>query len=121
MNSSKPRVVKDFEKLDVTIQEQVKLAYPNGFLQNLITYTDKDGIKVSALPFETTDKYYLVRMSRQAAIELIEEDDDYDDDGLLKEDIKLDLEDKYGDQDFMDEMSDIDSDDDDDEVDDDDD
>ncbi|MBN2614937.1 MAG: hypothetical protein JXR71_04525 [Bacteroidales bacterium] len=115
MNSNKPRVVKDFEKLDVAIQEQVKLAYPNGFLQNLISYTDKDGNKVSALPFETTDKYYLIRMSRQAAIELIEEDDDYDDDGLLKEDIKLDLEDKYGDQDIMDELaSEMDSDEDDD-------
>jgi hypothetical protein len=105
MNSSKPRVVKDFEKLDVAIQEQVKLAYPNGFLEYLISYTDRDGHKVSALPFEATDKYYLIRMSRQAAIELIEEDDDYDDEGLLKESIKLDLEDKYGDQDIMDEIA----------------
>lgn len=104
MNSGKPRVVKDFEKLDVAIQEQVKLAYPNGFLQNLISYTDKDGNKVSALPFETTDKYYLIRMSRQVAIELIEDDDDYDDEGFLKKDIKLDLEDKYGDQDFLDDI-----------------
>ena len=104
MNTNKPRIVKDFDKLDVEIQEQVKLAYPSGFLQNLVSYKDKDGNKVSALPFETTDKYYLIRMSKQAAIELIEEDDDYDSDGSLKEDIRLDYEDKYGDSDFIDEI-----------------
>ncbi len=106
MNANKPRIVKDFDKLDVEIQEQVKLAYPSGFLQNLVSYTDKDGNKVSALPFETTDKYYLVRMSKQAAIELIEEDDDYDSEGSLKEDIRLDYEDKYGEPDFIDEIKD---------------
>ena len=46
------------------------------------------------------------------AIELIEEDDDYDSDGSLKEDIRLDYEDKYGESDFIDEIKeDIDSDD----------
>lgn len=116
MDSNKPRVVKDFEKLDIAIQEQVKLAYPEGFIQNLITYMDKEGHKVSALPFEAADKYYLIRMSRQVAIDLIEDDDDYDDDGSLKKDIRMDLEDKYGDQDILEEMADMDSDDDDDDM-----
>ena len=106
MDANKPRIVKDFERLGVEIQEQVKLAYPNGFLQYLVSYTDREGNKVSALPFETVDKYYLVRMSRQTAIELIEEDDDYDSDGSLKEDIRLDYEDKYGESDFIDEIKD---------------
>ena len=117
MNTNKPRIVKDFDKLDVEIQEQVKLAYPYGFFQHLVSYTDREGNKVSALPFETADKYYLIRMSKQTAIELIEEDDDYDSDGSLKEDIRLDYEDKYGGEpDFMDEIKDelnTDSDDDD--------
>ncbi|MBE0650402.1 MAG: hypothetical protein IH595_06135 [Bacteroidales bacterium] len=107
MNANKPRIVKDFDKLDVEIQEQVKLAYPDGFFQHLVSYMDRDGNKVSALPFETTDKYYLTRMSKQTAIELIEEDDDYDSDGSLKEDIRLDYEDKYGGEpDFIDEIKD---------------
>ena len=106
MDANKPRIVKDFDKLGVEIQEQVKLAYPDGFLQSLISYTDKNGNKVSALPFETVDKYYLIRMSKQTAIELIEEDDDYDSDGSLKEDIRLDYEDKYGESDFIDEIKD---------------
>ena len=95
MSTSKPRVIKDFEKLDKEIQEQIKLSYPDGFSTNLITFTNKEGKIVSALPFETDDKYYLVRMTVQQAIDMIEDDDDYDDEGFLKEDIKLDFEEKY--------------------------
>ena len=95
MNSQKPRVIKDFEKLDQNIQEQIKLNYPDGFYHHLISFLNKDGVKVSALPFETEEKYYLVRMTVQQAIDIIDEDDDYDDEGYLKEDIKLDFEDKY--------------------------
>ena len=50
---SKPRVIKDFEKLDKDIQEQIKLEYPEGFEDNLIYFTNKEGKRVSALPFET--------------------------------------------------------------------
>ena len=38
MNTSKPRVIKDFDKLEPVIQEQIKLAYPEGFEQNLIHF-----------------------------------------------------------------------------------
>ncbi len=110
MSVTKPRVVKDFEKLDEAIQEQVKLAHPYGFAENLIHYNDKDGNRVSALPFETEEKYYLIRMTKSQALQIIEDDEDYDDDGELKESIKSDYEDKYGE---------FDSDDDDDEEDDD--
>lgn len=95
MSSSKPRVVKDFEKLDGVIQEQIKLEYPEGFSRNLVSFTNKEGLKVSALPFETEEKYFLVRMTVQQAIDMVEDDEDYDDEGYLKEDIKLDFEEKY--------------------------
>lgn len=98
MSNQKPHVIKDFEKLDESIQEQIKLEYPDGFSTNLITFTNKDGLRVSALPFETEEKYYLVRMTVQQAIDMIEDDDDYDDDGSLKEDIKMDFEEKYADE-----------------------
>ncbi len=45
------------DTLDEKIREQIKLAYPSGFSHQLITFTNKDGLKVSALPFETEDKY----------------------------------------------------------------
>lgn len=95
--SPKPRVIKDFDKLDVEIQEQIKLEYPEGFEDNLIYFTNKDGKRVSALPFETEEKYYLVRMTVEEAQQIIEDDDDYDADGNLKDEIKEEYEEKHAD------------------------
>ena len=92
---SKPRVVKDYDKLDEAIVEQMKLAYPKGFDRHLITFKNAQGKFVSALPFETDDRYYLIRMTKDLAREIIEEDDDYDDDGNLKADIREEYEEKY--------------------------
>ncbi len=101
MHSSKPRVIKDFDKIDAVIQEQIKLAYPYGFEGSLIHFFDKDGKKISALPFETDDRYYMVRMTTAQAQAIIEDDEDFDGDGNLKESVKDDYEDKYGDMDHM--------------------
>lgn len=101
MSSGKPRVIKDYDKLSEEIQQQIKLIYPYGYSQNLITFTDKDGKLVSALPFETDEKYYLVRMTKKEANFIIQEDDDFDDDGNLKSDSKLEFEDKFSDLDYM--------------------
>ena len=86
--SSKPRVVKDYEKLDEAVVEQIKLAYPLGFRNHLVTFKNAQGDTVSALPFETDERYYLVRMTVKQAVRIIEEDDDYDDDGNLKPKVK---------------------------------
>lgn len=107
-NVSKPRVIKDFERLDEEIQEQIKLEYPYGFEENLISFTNKEGKRVSALPFETEEKYYMVRMTVSEAQQIIEEDDDYDDEGNLREDIKLEYEEKHDDIDPEDEEDDRD-------------
>jgi len=93
--SDKPRVIKDYEKVDETIIEQIKLAYPYGFEKHLMKFKNAAGQFVSALPFETEDRYYLIRMTKAEAVEIIEDDDDYDDDGNLKDDVKEDFEDKY--------------------------
>lgn len=95
--SSKPRVIKDYDKLDEAIKEQIKLEYPNGFSQHLISFTNKDGFLVSALPFETEEKYYLVRMTTQEAIDIISDDEDYDEEGVLKEESREAFEGKYSD------------------------
>lgn len=91
--SPKKRVVKDYDALPEEIVMQVKKKYTHGFAQHLIFYTNSDGKKVSALPFETDDIYYLIRMTQQEAKQIIEEDEDYDQDGNLKEDYAL--EDDY--------------------------
>jgi hypothetical protein len=98
---NKPRIVKDYEKLDPEIQEQIKLNYPYGFHRNLIQYKNVEGKFVSALPFETEDRYYLVRMTLVEAKQIVEDDDDYNARGELKESIKEDYEEKYGDLDHL--------------------
>lgn len=95
--STKPRVIKDFDKLDLSIQEQIKLEYPYGFEENLVYFNNKEGNKISALPFETEEKYYLVRMTVAEAQQIIEDDEDYDDSGSLKEDIKEEYQEKHED------------------------
>ena len=92
---NKPRVVKDYDKLDESILEQIKLNYPRGFEKNLIRFKNAVGKFVSALPFETEEKYYLVRMTPAEAQEIIYEDDDYDEDGNLLDDVKEEYEEKY--------------------------
>lgn len=93
--SIKPRVIKDFDKLDQDIQEQIKLEYPYGFEDNLVSFNNREGHKVSALPFETEEKYYLVRMTVAEAQQIIEDDEDYDDSGSLKEGIKEEYQEKH--------------------------
>lgn len=94
---NKPRIIKDFEKLDVSVQEQIKLAFPFGFEEELITFNNSEGKRVSALPYEAEDKYYLVRMTVSEAQTIIEDDDDYDNEGNLKDEIKEEYEEKYED------------------------
>ncbi|REE05775.1 hypothetical protein [Marinoscillum furvescens] len=101
MQASKPRVIKDFDKLDEHLQEQIKLAYPYGFHDSLIHFYNKEGNRVSALPFETDEKYYMVRMTVAEAKAIVEDDDDFDDDGNLKDDIRDDYENKHADVGYM--------------------
>ncbi|WP_297097879.1 hypothetical protein [uncultured Draconibacterium sp.] len=101
MADIKPKVIKDYSKLDKDLQEQIKLIYADGFAENLIHFFDKTGQKITVLPFETEDKYYMLRMTEGEAVALVDEDDDYDDDGFLKDEVKQDYEDKYSDLDHV--------------------
>ncbi|MEM1357939.1 MAG: hypothetical protein AAGF89_07065 [Bacteroidota bacterium] len=94
---SKPRVIKNYEKLDDETLERIKLEYPTGFAKNLIRFTDVNGRLTSALPFETEEKYYLIRMTKSEAKEIILDDDDYDDDGNLIDEIKEEYADRHED------------------------
>ena len=107
---SKPRVVKDYDKLDEELQGQIKLEFPRGFDKHLITFKDRHGKFVSALPYEAEDRYYLVRMTKDEAREIVREDDDYDEDGNLKDKAKELLENALDGEDIDDsEFSDPDS------------
>jgi DNA-directed RNA polymerase subunit delta len=86
----KKRIVKDYENLPEDVTNQVKMAYPAGFADHLVSFTNKEGKRVSALPFETKDIYYLIRMTITEAHHIIEDDEDYDDEGTLRDDFSLD-------------------------------
>lgn len=103
-NTDKPRLVTSFEKIDRSVQEQIKLEYPEGFSQHLISFMNKDGEKVSALRFETEDKIYLIKMSKIDAIQLIEDDDDYDEDGNLTDEAREEYEENQEDPEDFDEL-----------------
>ncbi|MBR5983302.1 MAG: hypothetical protein IK025_06245, partial [Bacteroidales bacterium] len=83
--TNKPRVIKDYDKLDKEVKDLIKATYPHGYADKLVQYPNKDGALVSALPFETEDKIYLVRMNNDEVKIVYSDSEDYDDDD---EDIK---------------------------------
>ncbi len=89
----KKRIVKDYDKLPEEVLVRLKQKYPYGYVDNLVSFVNKEGNKVSALPFETEDIYYLIRMTISQANKIIEDDDDYDKEGNLKEEFALNLSD----------------------------
>lgn len=76
---SKPRLVKDYLKLPKEVQAAIKLEYPNGYSHKLINYTTPKGEKVLALPFDTEEFAYLVRVSISDSRVIVREDDEDDD------------------------------------------
>ena len=95
METNKPKVIQNYEKLNKDVQEQIKLHYLEGFSEHLIEFTNPKGELVTALPFETEDKFYMVRMSVRRALELVDQDSDFDDDGVLLRSRREQYEEKY--------------------------
>ena len=58
----KKRVIKDFRNLPEEIREAIRDSYPYGYINDLITFTDKDRHIISALPYETEEISYLIKM-----------------------------------------------------------
>jgi DNA-directed RNA polymerase subunit delta len=63
----KKRIIKAYEQLPDDLVERIKEKYPDGFDDHLITFTNPRGEIEVALPFETDDTYYLVKMPKSAA------------------------------------------------------
>lgn len=107
MKTNKPKVIMDFYKLSNTLQEQVKLTYPDGFVDNLIQFTNAKNQLITALRFETEEKVYMLRMSAQTAFQIMEDDDDYDDNHRLKKNTQKEYKEKYESLDVFNENSDF--------------
>ncbi len=107
---NKPRIIKSYEKLAKDIREQIKLVYPEGYSQHLIEFTNAKGEIVSALPFETDEYVFLIKMSYRLAEEIIELDEDYNADGNLKTSIREKYLDEHADIDYLSENDNFDED-----------
>ncbi len=101
MNITKPKVIKDYDKLTEEMQESIREHYPNGYAEHLIRFTDREGKYVSALPFETEDKYYLIRMTNSEALKLAKYDSGSDDEDESKDEEKEGYDDNYTDLNSM--------------------
>lgn len=74
MAKTKPRVIKNYEKLDEKLREEIAERYPNGYASEIKTFDIGGGRFMSALPFETEDYYYMIKFPVSEDIE--EEQDD---------------------------------------------
>ena len=64
---NKKRIVKDYDKLPEEVIIDLQKYYPSGYSEYLINIPNKEGKMISALPFETEEIYYLIRMTFQEA------------------------------------------------------
>ena len=84
---AKKRIIKDYDAISPEILVNVKLKYPTGYADHLVSYSDREGKKVSALPFETEDAHYLIRMTIIEAKRLVKDEDELEDDIALKDEM----------------------------------
>lgn len=61
MAKSKPRVIKNYEKLDEKLREAIAARFPNGYSSEIRTFDIGGGRFMSALPFETEDFFYMIK------------------------------------------------------------
>ncbi len=71
----KKRIIKKYEQLEPDVLKLIKQTYPDGFEENLITFQTPTGELALALPFETEETSYLIKMPNNS---LPEEEEDYD-------------------------------------------
>ncbi len=75
----KKRLIKDFDKLEKEFQQKLKLEYPDGFTNSLVSYYDKEGKRQTAVPYATDEIYYLIRIKPEAPRKKAKEEaDTYD-------------------------------------------
>lgn len=72
MANPKPRVIKNFEKLDEAMREEILALHPD-LANDIVTYPIGGGRLMSALPYETEDFFYLIKFPPKEEMDL---DDD---------------------------------------------
>ena len=82
-NTAKKHIVTSFNNLPAELQEAVKAFYPLGFTDAMMRIDKPNGDFFYAVPFDTEDTAYLVKLDVKIDDKAGEEDDkDYYDDDL---------------------------------------
>jgi hypothetical protein len=82
MQPEKKRVIVDYKNITNDLLELLNKSYPDGYEDAVIRFKNAKDELVSAVPLETDDTKYLVKVSVQLAAKLeayLEDDDDSDD------------------------------------------
>ena len=88
---NKKRIIKDYDQMPADILLKLKNQFPQGYQEHLLRFNNADGELVSALPVETDETFYLVRMNVSGGYQIIEDDVEDDFDALPEtEDLELD-------------------------------
>ncbi len=81
--SAKKRLVVSFNNMALELQEEVKAAYPNGYTDFMMRIDKPNGDFFFAVPFETEEISYLVKIDVKIDDASTDDDDkDYYDDDL---------------------------------------
>lgn len=95
MAVNKLKVIQTYEKLSKELQREFKQMYTDGYSEHLVEFTNAKGEIVLALPFETDDKYYLIKMSHRK-IQTVSDDLDQEiDETKLDEELKSKYKEEY--------------------------
>lgn len=87
---NKKRIIKDYDQMPTEVLIQLKDRFPHGYQEHLLRFNNSNGEPISALPFETKDTLYLVRMNLSGGYHVVDDDSDDDFDSLPNEDQELD-------------------------------
>lgn len=60
---AKKNVIKDYKSMTPDLMALLVEAYPDGFEYDTIYFTNAKGVKVEAVPLETEDTKYLIKVS----------------------------------------------------------
>jgi len=77
---NKKRVIVDYKNITQDLLQLLSDVYPEGFEDDTIFFTNAKGERVEAVPLETDDTKYLVKISAQLVTKFENFQDDDDDD-----------------------------------------
>lgn len=88
----KKRIIKDYNQMPNELLMRMKTKYPYGYNEHLLRFTNAKGESISALPFETEEIYYLVKIENGGFYHLLDDEDHIEDVDELAEAEELDLD-----------------------------